>query len=186
MMSIYRCRRNCEGGNNVRNWMRLQKNGKNPHFCDTHTGRSFFFECLKDPNCNVNWKTATSRCSNCNMLLRPPKLLSMYYYFNPGWQKWFAFFVGDVLASMLGLFFPVNVLFMCSCYFIAGHLIPAVLAVSGTWESFSLQGLSPDEALEVQRSTIERRNKSPYHRAVRVVLFIIIIILGGYARVLRQ
>lgn len=170
----------------MRSWRCLQQNSKKRHFCDTHSGLSFFFECLKSPQCDVDWKTETSRCRDCDALLRPPKLLLLYNYFGVGWQKWFAFFLGDIIASKLGVVFPNNFLIMVSCYIVAGHFVPAVLAVFGTWASFSLPGLSQDEALERQRSTIEQRMSLPYQRAVRAVLFAVLALLAGYALALRK
>ena len=170
----------------MRSWLSFGQRFKKRHICDTHAGVSFFFECLKRPQCCVDWKTETSSCEHCGAFLRPPELLLLYNHFGCGWQGWFALFLGDIWSSKLGLLVPRNAILMITCYIMAGHLIPAILATLGVWESLSISGLSQGEVLDAQRSSIERRNKSLYQQIVRTVLILIFLLLGGYALALRK
>ena len=155
------------------------ENASMKHVCNTRNSLRFFMICLKNIDCNVDWTSETARCENCGTLLSPPKLLLAYYYFGLGWQGVVAAVVGMAIARKCGLLFVGTILVGVLSLFIFMSLIPALLAATGTWTSFSRAGYTSIELVDLQRKLISlRRDSTTYKVLLRLILLAMAILVA--------
>ena len=150
------------------------------HYCKTHAGWNFFLQCLKNPSCEVDWSTETSRCSNCGALLRPPQALLVYCYLGRWWPGVLVFSIGVIVAKLQGIHYAGFILAGALPCFLVTNVIPAVLAATGTWSTFSEMGYTEAALLEHQRQVIQKRRNSRPYSAVMILITIVLITTVSY------
>lgn len=153
-----------------------------PHYCKTHSGWSFFLRCLKNPSCEIDWSTETSRCSNCGALLKPPKALLAYCYLGRWWPGVLAFAIGVIVGKLQGLHYVGFILTGVIPCFLVTNLIPALLAITGTWSTLFEAGCTTEELLKNRRRAIQKRWNSGLYGTVMILIMIVVIVAILYMR----